>query len=133
MPSKPTPEKSTPKSTQKTTPKANGEAVLQKSSGLNYPFWFLVGLLAVGILMTATATVRQTQKRHQTYADLSDLQKQYRKMHIEEQRLLIEQQTFSATPVVAKRAVSDLRMFYPDDRHRKVIAPPALLPNPDEK
>ena len=44
-------------------------------------------------------------------------------MHIEEQRLLIEQQTFSATPQVARRAVSELGMFFPVGEHRRIIAP----------
>lgn len=94
------------------------------ASTFNYPYWFIVGLMTIGILVVAGMTVKQTQDRHQTFAKLSQLEKDYRKMYTEEQRLLIEQQTFSSTPVVAKRAATDLKMFYPDDRHRRVIAPP---------
>lgn len=95
-----------------------------KPTGLNRPYWFAMAVLAIGIMVTAKMVVTQTQTRHQTYALLFELQKEYRAMHTEEQRLLIEQQTFSSTPVVAKRAVNDLKMFYPDESHRKVIMPP---------
>lgn len=99
-----------------------------QKGGLNRPYWFAMGILAAAILFTAMLIVKQTQERHKTYASLAVLEDQYRRMHITEQRLLIEQQTFSSTPVVAKRAVNDLRMFYPDDKHRKVIAPPDFSP-----
>lgn len=106
--------------------------VTQKSAGLNRPYWFAMLALMLGIMVSAMMVIRQTQVRHETYAGLFALQKDYRKMHTEEQRLLIEQQTFSATPVVAKRAVTDLKMFYPDDAHRKVIMPPNFSnPNQD--
>lgn len=101
--------------------------------GLNRPYWFAMAILAGAILFTAMLVVKQTQERHKVYAALATLEDNYRRMHITEQRLLIEQQTFSSTPVVAKRAVNDLRMFYPDDKHRKVISPPDFTPQNDQK
>lgn len=97
---------------------------IKSTIGFNRPYWFAMLALVVCILVSATQTIKQTQVRHQTYAKLFEMQQEYRKMYTEEQRLLIEQQTFSATPVVAKRAVNDLKMFYPDDKHRRVVAPP---------
>lgn len=77
----------------------------------------LIGL----ILWTGIATVQQVQAYHQQYGNLQQLKKDYRKLQIENQRLLIEQQTFSATPQIASRAVAELNMFYPQLSDRMII------------
>lgn len=78
---------------------------------------WLVGL----ILWTAVQTVEQVQAYHQTYGQLQTLKKEFRQLQIERQRMLIEQQTFSATPQVTNRAVAELQMFYPNVSDRLII------------
>ena len=51
------------------------------------------------------------------------MKKQERKLQIEHQRLLIEQQTFSATPQIASRAVAELGMFSPMLEDKLIIQP----------
>ncbi len=100
----------------------DGEELVSDSdlvAGRNY--WFVMASLVLIILATAIKTVHQTQERHAVYRELSQAKQAYRDMHIEEQRLIIEQQTFSATPIVAQRAVTELGMFYPVDKNRLVI------------
>lgn len=87
-------------------------------------YWFMMVLFVVIILMSAIATTKQTQTRHDLYQQLMDLRKQTRALKVEEQRLIIEQQTFSATPHIAKRAITELKMFYPNDTSRLVLTPP---------
>lgn len=85
----------------------------------------LIGL----ILWTGIATVQQVQAYHQQYGVLQQLKKDYRNLQIENQRLLIEQQTFSATPQIASRAVSELNMFYPQLSDRMIIQANNLTPS----
>lgn len=80
-------------------------------------------VLLVAIIWTGVSIAKQTQDYLTAYRQLKSLQKEHTEMHIEEQRLLIEQQTFSATPQVARRAVSELGMFFPVGDHRRIIAP----------
>ncbi len=77
----------------------------------------LIGL----ILWTGIQAVQQVQAYHQQYGVLQHLTKDYRSLQVENQRLLIEQQTFSATPQIASRAVSELNMFYPKLSDRMII------------
>jgi len=51
------------------------------------------------------------------------MKKQERKLQIEHQRLLIEQQTFSATPQIASRAVAELGMYSPTLKDKLIIQP----------
>lgn len=88
-------------------------------------YWFMMAVLCVLILAVAVKKIEQTQTRHQLFIELSTARQNYRQMHTEEQKLIIEQQTFSATPIVARRAVSELSMFYPLEKDRIVIIPPA--------
>lgn len=88
-------------------------------------YWFMMTVLCVLILAVAVKKIEQTQTRHQLFIELSTARQNYRQMHTEEQKLIIEQQTFSATPIVARRAVSELSMFYPLEKDRIVIIPPA--------
>lgn len=85
-------------------------------AGRNY--WFFVVLFAVVVLMVAVLTVLQIQERHQVYRELTLAKNEFQKMQIEKERLILEQQTFSATPMVAERAVSELQMFYPSENNR---------------
>lgn len=86
-------------------------------------YWFVMAVLVVGIVVTGVKTSKQTYARHQLYFELSNAKKTMQTLKIEEQRLLIEQQTFSATPHIAQRSVSELGMFYPTDKERMVIVP----------
>ncbi|MDO4440912.1 MAG: cell division protein FtsL [Moraxella sp.] len=83
----------------------------------------ILGVLLVAIMWTGVSIATQTQEHHATYRQLQQLKSELTAMQVEEQRLLIEQQTFSATPQVARRAVSELGMFFPTGNHRRVIAP----------
>ncbi len=80
-------------------------------------------VVVICILATSVAVSRQTQERHETYRTLQILKRDLATMQIEQERLLIEQQTFSATPQVAKRAVDELGMFFPSNHHKKIISP----------
>lgn len=77
-----------------------------------------VGGLLLAILITGVMIAQQTQERHQTYQEITRLKRELAKMQVEENRLLIEQQTFSATPQVARRAVGELGMHYPTKKEQ---------------
>lgn len=85
----------------------------------------LLVILVVAVMFTGVKTAVQTQTHHESYRKLQQLKKELTVMQVEQQRLLIEQQTFSATPQVARRAVSELGMFFPVGDSRRVIAPSA--------
>ena len=90
--------------------------------------WMLRAVLAILVVMifaTTLGIVTQTQTRHETYIELQKLSRELNLLKIEEQRLMIEQHTFSATPQVASRAVSELGMFFPSADSRRVITPSA--------
>lgn len=78
-------------------------------------------VLILLILWTGVLTVKQVQDYHAQYSDLQKLKREHRKLEIEHQRLLIEQQTFSATPQIAKRAVAELNMYYPQLSDRLIL------------
>lgn len=78
----------------------------------------IVGGLLLAILITGVMIALQTQKRHQTYQEITRLKQELTKMQVEENRLLIEQQTFSAIPQVARRAVGELGMHYPTTKEQ---------------
>lgn len=99
-------------------------SVFKSTDGIRL-YWFLMLLFVLVILVSAVATAKQTQERHDLYQELVDLRDKIRTLKIEEQRLIIEQQTFSATPHIAKRSVVELKMFYPNDSDRLVLIPPA--------
>ena len=65
----------------------------------------ILGVLLVAIMWTGVSIATQTQEHHAAYRQLQQLKSELTAMQVEEQRLLIEQQTFSATPQVARRAV----------------------------
>lgn len=89
-----------------------------------------MAILIALILWTGIATVQQVQAYHQQYGNLQQLKKDYRKLQIENQRLLIEQQTFSATPQIASRAVAELNMFYPQLSDRMIIQADSIATKP---
>lgn len=92
-----------------------------KSPTLIYQFVLLV--LVVLILATGLGISIQTYERHQHYRILQALKRELDELKVEHQRLLIEQETFSATPQVARRAVGELGMFFPTKDDRLVIFP----------
>ena len=84
-------------------------------------------LLAAAIIWSGIKTAEGVQQYHQDYKALQDMKKQERKLQIEHQRLLIEQQTFSATPQIASRAVAELGMFSPTLEDKLIIQPGAAV------
>lgn len=87
-------------------------------------------VLIVAALWTGTKVVEQIQTYHQTYSELLKLKRDFRQLQIERQRMLIEQQTFSATPQVTHRAVTELNMFYPNFSDRMIIHANSLVAPP---
>ena len=85
-------------------------------------------LLATAIVWSGIKTAEDVQQYHQDYKTLQDMKKQERKLQVEHQRLLIEQQTFSATPQIASRAVAELGMFSPTLKDKLIIQPGAPSP-----
>lgn len=88
-------------------------------------------ILAAAIVWTGIKTAESVQQYHQDYKTLQDMKKQERKLQVEHQRLLIEQQTFSATPQIASRAVAELGMYSPTLKDKLIIQPgvaTALVP-----
>ena len=97
-------------------------------------------LLAAAIVWSGIKTAEEVQQYHQDYKTLQDMKKQERKLQIEHQRLLIEQQTFSATPQIASRAVAELGMYSPTLKDKLIIQPgvatalvPVVSENSDER
>ncbi len=87
-------------------------------------------LLAGTIVWTGIKTAEAVQQYHQDYRTLQDMKKQERTLQIEHQRLLIEQQTFSATPQIASRAVAELGMYSPTLKDKLIIQPAAPITSP---
>lgn len=98
------------------------------NGGVLWMLRLVLAILVVMIFATALGIVTQTQTRHETYIELQKLSRELNLLKIEEQRLMIEQQTFSATPQVASRAVSELGMFFPTADSRRVITPSTKSP-----
>ncbi|MDO4699814.1 MAG: cell division protein FtsL [Moraxella sp.] len=92
--------------------------------GLLRIFRFVVGVLVMAILLMGAMIVKQVNKRHESYRSLQSLKTELNKLQIEEQRLLIEQQTFGATSEVARRATTELNMRLPKKEERRVLAVP---------
>ena len=108
-----------------TPPNADvGELFVRKFNISNIYVAILL-LLAAGIVWSGIKTAEGVQQYHQDYKTLQDMKKQERKLQVEHQRLLIEQQTFSATPQIASRAVSELGMFSPTLKDKLIIQPGA--------
>ncbi|WP_288775844.1 cell division protein FtsL [uncultured Psychrobacter sp.] len=85
-------------------------------------------LLAIGIIWTAVLTAEQVQQYHEDYMVLQKMKVEHRNLQIENQRLVIEQQTFSATPQIASRAVTQLGMYSPTTKDKLILQPTAAKP-----
>lgn len=114
----PAPKKTTPKNNPQKTADLDGLISENKSLSV-YGLAMLV--LIIMMLWTGVLIVEQVQDYHAQYGELQKLKREHRKLEIEHQRLLIEQQTFSATPQIAKRAVSELNMYYPQLSDRMIL------------
>lgn len=88
-------------------------------------------LLAAAIVWSGIKTAESIQQYHQDYKALQDMKKQERTLQIEHQRLLIEQQTFSATPQIASRAVAELGMYTPTFKDKLIIQPGVAVAVPE--
>ncbi|WP_201576895.1 MULTISPECIES: cell division protein FtsL [Psychrobacter] len=104
-----------------------GELFVHRFSVVNIYVVVLL-LLAGAIVWSGIQTAKDVQQYHQDYRTLQDMKKQERKLQVEHQRLLIEQQTFSATPQIASRAVSELGMYSPTLKDKLIIQPGAAAP-----
>ncbi len=82
-------------------------------------------LLAIAIVWTAVLTAEQVQQYHQNYMLLQTMKAKHRDLEIEHQRLIIEQQTFSATPQIASRAITELGMYSPSTKDKLILQPAA--------
>lgn len=117
-------------SDKKTTYRANtnstdmGEMFVQRFNVVKIYVVILL-LLAASIVWSGIKTAESVQQYHQDYKTLQDMKKQQRKLQVEHQRLLIEQQTFSATPQIASRAVAELGMYSPTLKDKLIIQPGA--------
>lgn len=95
--------------------------VLSQRFTLVSVFSVIMLLLASAILWTGVSTASQTQKYRQDYKTLQEMKQEYLRLQVEHKRLLIEQQTFSATPQIASRAVSELQMHFPEINDRLIL------------
>lgn len=86
-------------------------------------FILVMILLAVAILWSGVNSSMQIQKYRQNYKTLQEMKQRYLQLQVEHKRLLIEQQTFSATPQIATRAVSELHMFFPSFQEKRILKP----------
>lgn len=87
-------------------------------------YWFVMAVLCCVILTAGVQNVKQVLHRHELYRKLATARAEHQRLITEEQRLLIEQQTLSATPIVAKRAKAELLMDYPDEHQRIMVLAP---------
>lgn len=110
-----------------------GEILSKRYGGISI-YSVCILLLAAAIVWTGVRVAEQVQQYHQDYRVLQDMRKQHRKLEVEHQRLLIEQQTFSATPQIASRAVAELGMYSPGLNDKLILQPsgpavPPAIPN----
>lgn len=89
---------------------------------------YLVAMIAlvIGIIGTGINIAEQTMQYRQDYQTLKNKEKTLSQLQIEHQRLLIEQQTFSATPQIAARAVAQLRMYSPKLSEKLIVQPVSI-------
>lgn len=103
--------------------------ILAKRYGGISLFMLVMLLLAAAIIFTGVKSALQVQQYHQDYKNLQLLKKQYLQLQIEHNRLMIEQQTFSATPQIAARAVAELNMYSPTVKDKIIVQPQAMSAN----
>ncbi|PNK60607.1 cell division protein FtsL [Psychrobacter sp. FDAARGOS_221] len=99
--------------------------MLSKRYNINRLYAAIMLLLSVGIICSAVLTAEQVQQYHEDYMALQKMKVDYRNLQIENQRLVIEQQTFSATPQIASRAVTQLGMYSPSTADKLILQPMA--------
>lgn len=87
-------------------------------------------ILVIGIVGTGIKIAEQTVQYRQDYQMLKNKEKMLNQLQIEHQRLLIEQQTFSATPQIAARAVAELRMYSPKLSEKLIVQPVSIKDMP---
>lgn len=95
-------------------------------------YWLVLTLLTALILITGASISLQSQERHRTYRTLQELKRTHANLKREEQRLMIEQQTFSATSQVVRLSVDKLGMFYPTKQHQQIITPTPQTPTGED-
>lgn len=98
-------------------------------------YWFVLLVLVVVIVTTAVLTSKQTYERHTIYNQLMQAREQAYELDIEHQRLIVEQQTFITTPIVAKDAVTKLGMYYPNETQKLTLVQeidPPLTPQSND-
>lgn len=110
------------RNTASTTNADVGELFAQRF-GVVSIYMVILLLLAGAIVWSGVKTAATVQLYHQDYKTLQDMKKQQRKLQVEHQRLLIEQQTFSATPQIVSRAVAELGMYSPTLKDKLIIQP----------
>lgn len=103
--------------------------MLAKRFGGISMYLVLMVALATAIVATGVVTTQQIQQYRQDYKTLLDMRRQYHQLQVEHQRLLIEQQTFSATPQIAARAVAELGMYAPSLQDKMILQPTATTPS----
>ena len=105
------------------TPHTDVGELFAKRFGVVSIYVVVLLMLAGAIIISGIKTAETVQQYHQDYKTLQDMKKQQRQLQIEQQRLLIEQQTFSATPQIASRAVAELGMYSPTLKDKLIIQP----------
>lgn len=107
------------------------ELMSKRYGGISF-YTMVMVLLAVAIIASGVVAAMQVQKYHEGYKDLQKMKKEYLQLQIEHNRLQIEQQTFSATPQIAARAVAELNMYSPTLKDKMIIQPTAQKPTEAE-
>lgn len=83
-------------------------------------YMFILGVIVLALVGTAIGVVGQVQHYYRDLNYLQQLHEEAHTLRMENQRMLLEQQTFSATPQIMRRAV-ELGMFYPNFTDRMII------------
>lgn len=100
------------------------ELMSKRYGGLSF-YTVIMLILAVAIVVTGVVASTQVQQYHHGYKNLQKMKKEYLQLQIEHNRLQIEQQTFSATPQIAARAITELNMYSPTLKDKMIIQPQA--------
>ncbi|MEY2862390.1 MAG: hypothetical protein RLY58_97 [Pseudomonadota bacterium] len=99
-----------------------GQAKL--ATRMSFYSWLVIFALAGGIVSSALGVAYQVFLHRQTFQALQKANKQREALDVEWGRLLIEQQTFGATPQIGSRAVTFLRMYSPPAAQTVVLSTP---------
>lgn len=99
-----------------------GDILTKRYRGISL-YAVVMSLLAIAIIWTAVLNAELVQQYHEDYMTLQKMKVEHRNLQIENQRLVIEQQTFSATPQIASRAVTQLGMYSPSTKDKLILQP----------